>query len=160
QPELPALAGRLCHEPGHLRPGRVEHLELLAIHVERDRGRRERQRGPKRLEWKHPPDDEAGADLAGTTVRSAMSPRHRFTLLVLVVTAAILGILAGLALAAVQRVRFAAARMECQSRLRQAGLAVLGYESAHGRLPPGSVQGPCEPFAAADGVSYGLWPIL
>ena len=89
-----------------------------------------------------------------------MSSRRGYTLLELVVTLAILGILAGLLLAAVQRVRDAAARVECQSRLRQAGLAVLGYESVHGRLPPGSVQGPCDSFGAADGVSYGLWPLL
>ena len=90
-----------------------------------------------------------------------MSPRRGYSLLELIVVIAIIGLLTALLLAAAQKVRLAAVRADCQDQLRQQGLAVFGYESAHGRLPPGAVQGPCDPpLNAPSGVSYGLWPLL
>ena len=68
------------------------------------------------------------------------SLRRGFSLLELVVVLAILGVLAGLTLAAIQRVREVARRTECLNRLRQQGLAALNYESATGHLPPGAVR--------------------
>jgi prepilin-type N-terminal cleavage/methylation domain-containing protein len=62
---------------------------------------------------------------------------YGFTLVELLVVIAIIGILVGLLLPAVQAAREAARRMSCSNNIRQVGLAIMNYESAYKKLPPG-----------------------
>jgi len=79
--------------------------------------------------------------------RSRISARRGFTLVELLVVIAILGVLVGMLIPAVQKVRKAANKVSCQNNLHQIGLAFANYESAM-QVYPQACQLPNSPYTS------------
>lgn len=71
------------------------------------------------------------------------APHAGLTLVELLAVIAIIGLLAGLLLPAVQRARESARRVSCATTLKQWGLAIQGYEQSYGVLPLGMSEWRC-----------------
>src|SRR5436190_16764917 len=77
-----------------------------------------------------------------TSGETARGHRAGFTWVELLLVVAIIGILIGMLVPALQRAREASARLQCANNLKRIGEGFEGYHDQHGYFPPGGTHSP------------------
>lgn len=93
-----------------------------------------------RCDWMHVVPSATAVNRSRGLDRLCTSLRRGFTQLELLVAIGIIGLLMALLVPAVQSAREASRRTQCQNNLHNLGIAIAGYESTHGLIPPAQGQ--------------------